>query len=148
MSTDRNKRGDRETATSLRHQSVAMKCTGDNTMAQSSVEKQKVSGRFGQLSCIIGRQSSKLSYMKCYESGVSERLYTLIPESDAIARLRAAVSNVRAQEATSQGPARGLFKDQDHGCKLVVLYIGWTTHASGCTVIHQSQCAQAWVASL
>ena len=98
MSTDRNKRGDRETATLLRHQSVAMKCAGNNTVAQSSVEKQKVSGRFGQLSCIIGRQSSKLSYMKCYESGVSERLYTLISESDAIARLLAAVSDDRAQE--------------------------------------------------
>ena len=61
MFTDRNKRGDRETATLLRHQSVAMKCTGDNTVAQSSVEKQKVSGRFGQLSCIIGRQSSKVT---------------------------------------------------------------------------------------
>jgi hypothetical protein len=85
MSTDRNKRGDRKTATPLRHQSVAMKCTVDNTVAQSSVEKQKVSGRFGQLSCIIGRQSSKLSYMKCYESGVSVWLYTPIPESDGIA---------------------------------------------------------------
>ena len=96
MSTDRNKRGDREIATLLRHQSVAMKCTGDNTMTQSSVEKQKVSGRFGQLSCIIGRKSSKLSYMKCYESGVSGRLYTLMPESNASdSRLLAAVSDDR-----------------------------------------------------
>ena len=76
--------------------------------------------------------------MKCYESGVSERLYTLTHESDAIARLLAAVAKRRPSARTSQEPARGLFKDQDHGCKLVILYIEWTTHASGCTVIHQS----------
>ena len=141
-------RGDRETATLLRHQSVAMKCTGDNTAAQSSVEKQKVSGRFGQLSRIIGRQSSKLSYMKCYESGVSERSYTLIPVSDAIARLLAAVSDDRTQEHP-KGQREAYSRTTATAASwLSFIEGGPRTPRAARSLIHQSWCAQAWAASL
>ena len=49
-------------------------------------------------------------------------MYTLIPESDAIARLLAAVTKRRPIARTSQEPARGLFKNRGHGRKLVILY--------------------------